>query len=186
MTVPDRLGKCALTKWRAIAVRSVVLWSPRASDARLANAVLESKWRLNSLNRDPSHHLWEEAEHLGPDWKRRTRRMLIEIRGDSPAWSYRRRGSPCVEPTSLACLGLLASALDDDTAEVTALLRRAADWTAAIQQADGSLPVSPSLLTSSWSTPYAVLLWSKLTGYELRGARKSLDVEGRERYSTCA
>jgi hypothetical protein len=164
------LGKCALTKPREIAVGSVAFWSPRASDARLAIAVLESKWRLNFLNRDPSHLLWEEAEHLGPDWKRRTRRMLIEIRGGSPAWSYRRRGSPCVEPTSLACLGLLASAVDDESAEVAEVLRSAADWATAIQQADGSLPVSPSLLTPGWSTPYAVLLWHKLTGYELARA----------------
>jgi hypothetical protein len=103
---------------------------------------------------------------LSVDWKRRACRTLVEIRGGSPVWSYRRRGTPCVEPTSLACLGLLASAVDDQTDGVVAISRDAAEWMTAIQQGDGSLPVSPDLLTPGWSTPYGLLLWNRLTGYE--------------------
>jgi len=103
---------------------------------------------------------------LRPDWKRRARRELVEMRGGSPAWSYRRSGTLSVEPTSLACLGLLATAGDEPTEGLVATSRDAANWMVAIQQADGSLPVSPNLKTPGWSTPYALLLWSRLTGYE--------------------
>jgi len=37
---------------------------------------------------------------------------------------------------------------------------------AAIQRAEGALPVSQSLATPGWATPYALLLWSGLPGHE--------------------
>jgi hypothetical protein len=103
---------------------------------------------------------------LSPDWKRHARRELVVMRGGSPAWGYRRSGVPSVEPTCLACLGLLATADDQATEELVATSRDAADWMAAIQQANGSLPVCQNLETPGWSTPYALLLWNRLAGYE--------------------
>ena len=47
-----------------------------------------------------------------------------------------------VEPTSLACLGLLTSAGDEPMEGLVATSRDAANWMSGIQQADGSLPVS--------------------------------------------
>lgn len=88
------------------------------------------------------------------------------MRGGSPAWGYHRGGAPSVEPTCLACLGLLAMADDQATEELVAISRDAANWMAAIQQADGSLPVSQDLKTPGWSTPYALLLWNRLAGYD--------------------
>jgi hypothetical protein len=110
--------------------------------------------------------LAKEADHLNPGWKRHARRELAEMRGGARAWSYCRSGALSVEPTSLACLGLLATAGDEPTEGLVATSRDAAHWMSSIQQADGSLPVSPNLKTPGWSTPYALLLWSRLTGFE--------------------
>jgi hypothetical protein len=90
----------------------------------------------------------------------------MEMRGGALAWGYRRSGTLSVEPTSLACLGLLASAGDEPSDGIVATSREAANWVSGIQQADGCVPVSPNLKTPGWSTPYALLLWSRLTGFE--------------------
>ena len=169
ITVLNMLIECAPTESRERKVVPLVCWSPLASNAKLENAVLESGWGRPFSISIKTHriiHSREEADHLSEDWKWEAVRVLVEIRGDSRAWSYRRRGTPCVEPTSLVCLGLLASAVDDRMSRVFAISRDAADWISAIQQVDGSLPVSPSLKTPGWSTPYALLLWNRLTGYE--------------------
>jgi hypothetical protein len=53
---------------------------------------------------------------------------------------------------------------------------------AAIQREDGSLPVSQSLATPGWPTPYALLLWSGLMGFDgarLRARNWLLGCQGR-------
>lgn len=85
--------------------------------------------------------------------------MLLGGREGATAWAYRRGGSPCVEPTVLACLALRAAAgRDGDRSEV----RTAADWLVSLQQRDGSLGVSARLTNPGWGTAYALLLWKAL------------------------
>ncbi|MFI5461299.1 MAG: hypothetical protein ACHRXM_38340 [Isosphaerales bacterium] len=103
---------------------------------------------------------------MSQTWKQTARRDLMELRGRSSAWSYRRQGSPSVEPTALACLGLLASGDERTFAGDLAACCAGADWMAAIQRSEGALPVSQSLATPGWATPYAILLWSGVPGHE--------------------
>jgi hypothetical protein len=103
-------------------------------------------------------------------WREPARRALVRLRGGGPAWSYRVGTQPGVEPTALACLGLLASrrsAADDDLAPIQA----AADWLAVLQNPDGSLGVAPRQPTPGWTTPYALLVWSALARHEARRRR---------------
>jgi len=115
---------------------------------------------------EESRALLEEADLLSQDWKQLARRDLMELRGRSTAWSYRRHGAPSVEPTALACLGLLASGDARSLAGDRAAGCAGAAWMEAIQRADGAVPVSPSPRTPGWATPYALLLWSGLSGHE--------------------
>jgi hypothetical protein len=121
---------------------------------------------------------------LSRSWKQDARGELLNLRSRSAAWGYRRDQPPDVEPTALAGLGLLAfgdRALDSRAADLAAT-RAAAAWMAAIQRTDGSLPVSQSLPTPGWSTPYAMLLWSGLAGFETARQRARnwlLGVKGR-------
>jgi hypothetical protein len=132
----------------------------------IGNPVLEFEWDPIPFDADRSHRWREEAVILSPDWKRLAREELVVMRGGSPAWGYHRTGAPCVEPTALACLGLLATAGHESVDGLIATTRESASWMAAIQRAGGSLPVSQQLETPGWSTPYALLLWSRLAGYE--------------------
>jgi uncharacterized protein (DUF362 family) len=102
---------------------------------------------------------------LSSDWRPEARRNLVELRGGNAGWSYQRHGTPSVEPTSLACWALLATPIDDLTSSPIAINRNAADWISAIQRADGSVPVAAGSRMPGWSTPYALLLWSRLGGY---------------------
>ena len=43
-------------------------------------------------------------------WIETARRRLIHLRGRGEGWSYRQATAPGVEPTILACLGLMSSA----------------------------------------------------------------------------
>jgi hypothetical protein len=62
-------------------------------------------------------------------------------------------------------LALLNSSDHDQRARAAHISSEAADWISRIQRTDGSLPVSPNLMTPNWSTPYAILLWEQLNGY---------------------
>jgi hypothetical protein len=99
------------------------------------------------------------------------RRVLVGLRGRSRVWGYRRQGTPSVEPTVLASLGLLASGDEHSFAEDDAAAGAAGGWLTAIQRAEGSLPVSQSLSTPGWATPYGLLLWRGLPAYESARAR---------------
>jgi hypothetical protein len=114
-------------------------------------------------------------------WKEEARRELMELRGSSSAWSYRRAHVASAEPTVLACLGMLASG---DQATIDSDMRTAeqgAGWLAAIQRPDGSVPVVDGLPSPGWPTPYALLLWSNRPGYDLarrRGRSWLLECKG--------
>ena len=114
-------------------------------------------------------------------WVETARLRLIHFRGRSEGWSYRQETAPCVEPTVLACLGLMSSAADRKTEQARDELRKSADWLASLQSLDGSLGVSAALPTPCWATPYGVLLWAALGGYTThreRATRWLLDQEG--------
>jgi hypothetical protein len=98
-------------------------------------------------------------------WIESARETLLHRRGHAVGWGYRPGAAPCVEPTVLACLGLLASDRDGGAGHVAAEVRDAADWLAASQRQDGSLGVSATLPTPGWSTCYGILLWGALGGY---------------------
>ncbi len=98
-------------------------------------------------------------------WIENARLRLIRLRGRGYGWSYRQKSAPCVEPTVLACLGLMASAPDRQPGQSEDEYRKPADWLASLQSLDGSLGVSASLPTPCWTTPYGALLWAALGGY---------------------
>ena len=102
------------------------------------------------------------------DWKQPAIRALTDHRQrDSPwAWSYGRGLAPCVEPTALAVLGLVAATDGSRSAEVSSVVRKAGDWLASLQQPNGSLGISEASPEPGWTTPYALLTWKALGGYE--------------------
>jgi hypothetical protein len=104
---------------------------------------------------------------MAADWIDASRRAVVAL-ADAGAWGYRRGGSPSVEATALAALGLLATSQGDDD-PARALIVRSADMLAGLQRPDGSLAVGPSLPSPGWATPYALLLWQALgTHHEAR------------------
>jgi hypothetical protein len=104
-------------------------------------------------------------------WEGRARRELLDRRGRSGAWGYRESGAPGVEPTALAILGLIASEGIPSPTDDGAANREAAAWLAAIQREDGSLPASTGPAMPGWATPYAVLSWGGLGGFEVQRRR---------------
>jgi len=108
---------------------------------------------------------------LSRPWEGRARRELLDRRGRSGAWGYRGSGVPGVEPTVLAILGLIASGDTSSSAADLAANREAAAWLTTIQREDGSLPASADPSMPGWATPYAVLSWSGLGGFEVHRRR---------------
>ena len=99
------------------------------------------------------------------DWTDDARRRLLDLRRGPGAWGYRARSAPAVEPSSLAGLALLATAggpVDEGRAAAGASAR----WLASIRRPDGSLGVTVDLVEPGWPTPFAILLWSALGGFE--------------------
>ncbi len=101
-----------------------------------------------------------------PSWHQQARDELMKQRRGSSAWSYRCNHAPSVEPTALACLALIASGDEQTSNTDIETSHEAARWLAVIQRSDGSLPVSAGLPSPGWTTPYALLLWSALPGYQ--------------------
>jgi hypothetical protein len=99
------------------------------------------------------------------DWQNYARTQLLKRRNRSGLWGYRREGSPAVEATALASLGVYASWVTSPPDFEGAAVERAADWLEAMQQPGGSLGISPALPSPGWSTPYASLLWQTLGGH---------------------
>jgi hypothetical protein len=105
------------------------------------------------------------------DWTDRARFDLQSLRGDQKNWGYKKGGAAGVEPSVLSSLGLIASGNRDSAASDLGNARRAAEWTAAIQHSDGSLPVSAEIETPAWTTPYAMLLWRAVPCFEKSRSR---------------
>lgn len=103
---------------------------------------------------------------LQMEWRGEARRDLLALGASPTGWGYRRGARPSVEPTALVGLGLVASSDAAQTSAVESKVRIAADWLVSIQNQDGSLGLSAGQGTPCWTTPYALLLWSALTGYE--------------------
>lgn len=98
---------------------------------------------------------------MSSEWVTTARERLLHLRDPRvTAWSYRAGAAPSVEPTVLACLGLLAT--DPDPGRSLSIARTAAGWLASLQNPDGSLGVSATLRDPGWATPYAVALWAAL------------------------
>jgi hypothetical protein len=117
---------------------------------------------------------------LSDSWKRQARRELIELRGARSAWSYRWNQVPSVEPTALACLALIASGDAQTSKSDFATSHEAAGWLAALQRPDGSLPLSAGLPAPGWASPYAIFLWSALSGYQSAASRARVWLLGRK------
>lgn len=121
------------------------------------------------------------SHDMAGDWREAARRELLESRGGAAAWGYRAGASPGVEPTALACLGLLASRRESASEADLTAVRAAAGLLARLQRPDGSLGVSGDPAMPGWATPYALVLWSALEGYEAprrRAASWLLEQEG--------
>ena len=115
-------------------------------------------------------------------WEELARRELSSRRGKSGAWGYHQDGVPGIEPTTLSVLGLIASGSSLSSADDLKTSREAANWLTSIQRADGSLPACANPAMPGWATPYAILLWGVLGGYEVqrgRACRWLLGLEGR-------
>jgi hypothetical protein len=82
------------------------------------------------------------------------------------AWGYRAAAAPCVEPTALASLALLAHQCDFKRAA-----RDAADWLAGLQQPSGALGVGPQLPAPRWPTSLALLAWQAQGSHAEQAAR---------------
>ena len=115
---------------------------------------------------------------MGEHWVDRARSELLARQASGGPWGYRNGGSPAAEPTALAGLGLIASAnisLADSTPAgttgVPAEVRRASAWLAEQQRGDGSVASLPESSMPGWATPHAMLLWSRLEGFEDRRRR---------------
>ena len=100
----------------------------------------------------------------GSSWIRQARSELLRL-ASAPGWGYRQGGSPHVEPTALGCLALLATAPSDPDGAADRMVGEAARWLASIQQPDGALGLSATLSSPEWATPYAMLLWANLQGF---------------------
>ena len=124
----------------------------------------------------------KERDRLLEDWKHQARGELLALRAREGAWGYKRGTTPSVEPSVLASLGLLASG-DPGSAHMDhAVARNVAEWMATIQNADGSLGVSQGIETPAWTTPYGLLLWSGMRGFESsrsHGRNWLLQLQGR-------
>jgi hypothetical protein len=99
------------------------------------------------------------------DWTVDARRRLLDLRRGPGAWGYRACSAPAVEPSSLAGLAMLATS-DESADEGPAAARASAGWLASIRRPDGSLGVTVDLDEPGWPTPFAMLLWSALGGFE--------------------
>ncbi len=105
----------------------------------------------------------------GEDWRSAARGELLGLRSRPRGWGYRKGASPAVEPTCLACLGLLATrrpAGPESRDEAAAIVADAADWLADVQRPDGSLGAAGASSGPGWPTPLGLLLWRACGGRE--------------------
>ena len=115
------------------------------------------------------------------DWRQKARQELLRLRGPAPAWGYRQRGAAAVEPTVLACFGLLATRASANTNkgsvpkgasdQTGAAVAASSDWLADLQRPDGALGLSPAQQAPGWTTPLALLLWQAAASHEAQRRR---------------
>lgn len=99
---------------------------------------------------------------MGNEWLGEARDTLLRLRDRSGAWGYRTDRGPAAEATALAGLGLLSCRTPSGSDAAAEAIKRGADWLGALQQADGSIGVSPDLPHPGWPTAYGLLLWNIL------------------------
>jgi hypothetical protein len=92
---------------------------------------------------------------------------LEDLQNDDSGWAYQPGGVSNVEATVLSCLALLANQRTQASEDLPCPVGNAAAWLVDLQQPDGSLGISAELPVPGWATPYAVLLWGSLKGYEV-------------------
>ena len=74
----------------------------------------------------------------------------------------------------MASLALLASSEEQTSQRDREICHGSAQWLAAIEHSDGSLPVvAGPQFSGGWPTPLAVLLWSVLNGYQVQAGRRA-------------
>jgi hypothetical protein len=104
-------------------------------------------------------------------WIKSARGYLLTLCGPEGGWGYRPDAAPSVEPTALACLGLLGSQGNRPELRPEGEIERSAGWLVSMQRRDGALGVSAALPAPGWTTPHAILLWEALDGYSNERAR---------------
>ncbi len=107
-------------------------------------------------------------------WISTARDRLLALRSVESGWGYRPQSASAVEPSTLASLALLACRGADSPTTLTGA-RDAARWIANhCRRGDGSTTVAAHSAadTPGWTTPFALLLWNALGGFEVeqRGA----------------
>ena len=102
---------------------------------------------------------------LARPWIEEARRRLLSARTSDGTWGYQRTTQAAVEATAVCGLSLLASS-GAESAGIEVEVGAAADWLASVQNDNGSLGVSGMVRRPEWPTPYALLLWSALGGYQ--------------------
>lgn len=95
-------------------------------------------------------------------WLEAARSVLMRLRDRTGAWGYRTDRGPTTEATALCCLGLWSTRRLLLSSTEREAIDRGADWLQELQQADGSIGVSPGLPHPGWATPYCLLLWQAL------------------------
>jgi hypothetical protein len=106
---------------------------------------------------------------MADDWVPHAQDRLLSLRRADTGWAEQQGSPPRVEPTVLACLGLLAT--DPAGGRALAASRSAAAWLGSFQNADGSLGLSQDLAAPCWATPHAIWLWAAMGDQPERLAR---------------
>ena len=99
------------------------------------------------------------------EWVEKASVELLGSRTHEGVWGYRKDLGPCAEATALACLGLLGCERWANHDSWALAVARGAEWLTTLQNAGGSLAVSPRLSEPGWATPHAMLLWKALGLY---------------------
>jgi hypothetical protein len=103
-------------------------------------------------------------------WIESARGYLLTLCCPKGGWAYRPDTAPSVEPTTLACLGLLGSQGNRPGLCPEGEIERSAGWLVSMQRRDGALGVSAALPAPGWTTPHAILLWEALDGFAMERA----------------
>src|SRR4051794_20361840 len=84
------------------------------------------------------------------EWVEKASVELLGSRTHEGVWGYRKDLGPCAEATALACLGLLGCERWANHDSWALAVARGAEWLTILQNAGGSLAVSPRLSEPGW------------------------------------